>query len=62
MTYTKITLEAVVQDDDTEFLLQALTNAMENYEERKTVFSCEMMTAPTGEPENAAEISTPVEP
>ena len=35
---------------------------MENYEERKTVFSCEMMTAPTGEPENAAEISTPVEP
>jgi hypothetical protein len=57
MAYTKITLEAVVQDDDTEFLLQALTDAMENYEERMTVYSREMVTAPTGVPENAAEIA-----
>jgi len=60
MSYTKITLEAVVQDADTDFLLQALTNAMENYQERMTVYKIEMMTASTGVPENAAEIATQV--
>jgi hypothetical protein len=62
MPYAKITLEAVVEDDDTEFLLQALANAMETYEERMTVFSSATTTSPTGEPENAAEIAAQVEP
>ena len=62
MAYTKVTLEAVVPDDETEFLLQALANATENYEERMTVYSSEMMTAPTGEPENVAEIAAKVQP
>jgi hypothetical protein len=60
MAYTKITLEVVVADDDIEFLVQALANAMENYEERMTVYSSEILTAPTGEPENAAEIAAKV--
>jgi hypothetical protein len=57
MPFTKITLEAVVEDDDTEFLLQALANAMENYTDRMQVYEYEMMTAPTGEPVNTAEIA-----
>ena len=62
MAYTKVTLEAVVPDDETEFLLRALANAMENYEERMTVYSPEMMTAPTREPENVAKIAAKVQP
>jgi hypothetical protein len=62
MAYTKVMLEAIVPDDDIEFLLQALANAMEEYEERMTVYSSEMMTAPTGEPENAAEIAAKAQP
>jgi hypothetical protein len=60
MAYTKITLEVVIHDDDTEFLLQALANAMDDYEDRMTVYSSATTTTPTGEPENAAEIAARV--
>lgn len=60
MAYTKITLEVVIHDDDTEFLLQALANAMDDYEDRMTVYSSATTTTPTGEPEYAAEIAARV--
>jgi hypothetical protein len=60
MAYTKITLEVVVHDDDSEILEQALCNAMETIEEQVTVYSSAITTAPTGEPENAAEIAAKV--
>ena len=57
MTYTKITLDVVVQDDDAEILEQALNDAMEKIEDQVTVYSSAMTTVPTTEPENVAEIS-----
>ncbi|MGA2850117.1 MAG: hypothetical protein ABSE46_14055 [Terracidiphilus sp.] len=60
MSYTKITLEVVVIDDDSEILEQALNDAMEKIEDQVTVYSSAITTAATGEPENAAEIAAKV--
>jgi 2-phospho-L-lactate guanylyltransferase (CobY/MobA/RfbA family) len=62
MPYTKITLAVVVHDSDSEILEQALNDAMEKIEdqEKVTVYSSEITTAATGEPENAAEIAAKV--
>ena len=57
MAYTKITLEIVVHDDDSEILEQALNDAMDKIEEQVTVYSSAIATAVTTEPENAAGIS-----
>ena len=59
MPYQKITLQVIVSDDDSEVLIQALNNAMDEIEEQVTVFSSEIMTEETGEPENADEIAAP---
>jgi len=60
MPYTKITLEVVVHDDDSEILEQALNDAMDKIEGQLTVYSSAMTTAATIEPENAAEIAAKV--
>lgn len=57
MNYTKITLEVVVNEDDSEILEQALNDAMDKIEEAVTVYSSAITTALTGEPENAVEIA-----
>jgi hypothetical protein len=57
--YTKITLEIVVLDDDYEPFIQALDNALEDIEEKITVYSSETTTAAADEPKNAAEIGAP---
>ena len=59
MPYQKITLQVIVSDDDSEVFIQALNNAMDEIEEQVTVFSSEIMTEETGEPENAKEIAAP---
>ena len=59
MPYQKITLQVIVSDDDSEVFIQALNNAMDEIEEQVTVFSSEIMTEETGEPENADEIAAP---
>lgn len=60
MAYTKITLEVVVHDDDSEVLEQALNDAMDKIEDQTTVYSSMIATAATVEPENAAEIAAKV--
>jgi flagellar motor component MotA len=57
MAYTKMTLEVVIHDDDSEVLEQALNNAMDKIEDQLTVYSSAITTAATVEPENAAEIA-----
>ena len=59
MPYQKITLQVIVSDDDSEVLIQALNNAMDEIEEQVTVFSSQIMTEETCEPENADEIAAP---
>jgi hypothetical protein len=51
----------VVNEDDSECLVQALDDAMDKIEEQLTGYSSEIVTVSTGEPENAAEIATPVD-
>jgi hypothetical protein len=60
MTYTKITLEVIVNDDDSEILEQALNDAMDKIEDQLTVYSTAITTAATTEPENAVEIAARV--
>jgi len=60
MAYTKITLEVVIHEDDSEVMEQALNDAMDKIEEQMTVCSSAITTSPTGEPENAAEIAAKV--
>jgi hypothetical protein len=60
MSYTKITLEVVVHDDDWEILEQALNDTMDKIEEHTTVYSSQITTVETGEPMNAAEIAAPI--
>jgi flagellar motor component MotA len=50
MAYTKITLDVVVQDDDSEILEQALNDAMDKIEEQLTVYSWAITTAGTIDP------------
>lgn len=57
MAYTKITLEVVVHDDDSEIIEQALNDAMDRIEDLATVYSSEIVTTATDEPVNAAEIA-----
>ena len=57
MRYRKITLEAVVCEDDAEVFVQALNNALERIEESTTVYDGGITDVETGEPENAAEIA-----
>ena len=47
--------------DDSEILEQALNDAMDNIEDQVTVFSSEIKTEGTGEPENAEEIAAPID-
>jgi archaellum component FlaC len=61
MPYQKITLRVVVNEDDSEFLIQALNDVMDKIEDQMTVYSSEIATAATGEPENAEEITAPIE-
>jgi hypothetical protein len=58
MAYTKITLEVVVHDYNSEVLEQALNDAMDKIEGQLTVYSSAISTVATIEPENAAEIAT----
>lgn len=60
MAYTKITLEVVVHNDNSEVLEQALNDAMDKIEDQTTVYSSMITTAATVEPENAAEIAAKV--
>lgn len=62
MAYTKITLEVVVNEDDSEILEQELNDAMDKIEDNMTVYSSAITTAATEEPQNAVEIATKVEP
>lgn len=57
MAYTKITLEVVVHDVDSEIIEQALNDAMDRIEDLATVYSSEIVTTATDEPVNAAEIA-----
>ena len=57
MPYQKITLQIVVDQDNSEMLLQALNDAMDKIEEQVTVFSSAIMTEETSGPENADEIA-----
>lgn len=61
MPYQKITLEVVVTEDNSEILVQALDDAMDKIEDQVTVFSSEIKTEDTGEPENAEEIAAPAD-
>jgi hypothetical protein len=60
MAYTKITLEVVVIDDDSEVLEQALNDTVDKIEGQLTMYSLAIATGATIEPENAAEIATQV--
>jgi hypothetical protein len=60
MPYTKITLEVVVHDDDSEILEQALNDAMDKIDGQLTVYSSAITTTATPEPVNAAEIAAKV--
>jgi phage gp36-like protein len=57
MAYTKITLEVVVEADDSEILEQALNDAADKLDGHLTVYSSTITTVATIEPENAAEIA-----
>jgi hypothetical protein len=57
MTYRRITLEAVVAEDDLEVFTQALNDALDRIEEQLTVYGSEIQDSDAGEPENAAEIA-----
>jgi hypothetical protein len=57
MAYTKITLEVVIHNDDSEILEQALNDAMDKIEMQVTVYSSAITTSATGEPEHAAQIA-----
>ena len=57
MPNIKMTLEAIIHNDDAEILEQALNNAMDEIEGQLTVYASSITTSPTGEPENAAEIA-----
>jgi hypothetical protein len=61
MAYTKLTLEVVVAKEDLEVLEHALHNALEKLEGHVTVYSTEIETEATDEPENAAEIGATVD-
>jgi hypothetical protein len=62
MAYTKITLDVVVNHDDTEVLEQGLNDAMDKIEGQVRIYSSMITTSVTNEPANAAEISAQVEP
>lgn len=57
MAYRKITLEAVVHEDDVDVFTQALNNALDRIEETTTVYGGEITDAEVAEPPNAAEIA-----
>ncbi len=59
MRYRKITLKVVVNEEETEVLVQALNDGMDKVGEHITVFWSEIQDAETGMPENAAEIALP---
>jgi hypothetical protein len=57
MSYMKMTLEVIIQNDDAEILEQALNNAMDEIEGHLTVSASSITTSATGELKNAAEIA-----
>ena len=59
MGYRKITLEAMVHEDDAEAFTQALNNALDSIEETTAVYGGGITDTEAGEPENAAEIAAP---
>jgi hypothetical protein len=59
MPYRRITVEMVVNEYDTEVVLQAVNDAMDRIEQRTTVYSTDIRDSPTTEPENADEIAAP---
>ena len=56
MSYRRVIVEMVVQDDDCECAIQQLTADLERFQERTTVYSAAIRDEETGTPEKAEEI------